>query len=212
LAGKLRAVTVDGESLVRRPNTRVEPVADAVVLAAIERAARHEQLEGVQWSRIVEHLGFVHGPWTTRSLRPQVDTLIAAGLVERSVRHGSDVWGLTRAGRVRLAHIGVAGDAVELPEAPQHRKWRHAQVEASSRIEVVREHLRRTLEDATVLLDGGDADSEAWFEMSARLQEQCKRLGCATYCLHEWAEPDDSNADVDEFPLRRRLDLLEVAG
>ena len=127
------------------------------------------------------------------------------------MRHGSDVWGLTRAGRVRLAHLRVTGDAVELPEAPQHRKWRHARTEAARRIEGFREQLRQTLEDATVLVDGGGADSEAWFGMSMRLQEHCKRLGCATYCLHEWAEPDDSQADVDEFPHRRRLDLLEVA-
>lgn len=28
-------------------------------------------------SDIAEHLGFVHGSWTTRRLRPQLDALIA---------------------------------------------------------------------------------------------------------------------------------------
>jgi hypothetical protein len=40
-------------------------------------------------SDIAEHLGFVHGSWTTRRLRPQIEAFIAAGLLVRSHRPGS---------------------------------------------------------------------------------------------------------------------------
>jgi hypothetical protein len=88
---------------------RFEPVFDELVLAAVERAERHREREGegVMMSEIAEHLGFVHGSWTTRRLRPQIDAFIAAGLLSRSRRHGVVVWGLTSAGRGRVAR----GDA-----------------------------------------------------------------------------------------------------
>jgi hypothetical protein len=52
---------------------RFEPVANDWVLAAVARAERHRerQGEGVMMSDIAEHLGFVHGSWTTRRLRPR---------------------------------------------------------------------------------------------------------------------------------------------
>jgi hypothetical protein len=50
---------------------RFEPVSDAVVLAAIDRAERHRggTGEGARMSNLAEHLGFVHGPWTAGSAR-----------------------------------------------------------------------------------------------------------------------------------------------
>jgi hypothetical protein len=75
---------------------RFEPVSDELVLAAVERAERHRerQDEGVMMGDIVEHLGFVHGSWTTRRLRPQIEAFIAAGLLVRSRRHGVVVCGV----------------------------------------------------------------------------------------------------------------------
>jgi hypothetical protein len=99
---------------------RFEPVSDEVVLAAVGRAERHREREGegVMMSDIAEHLGFVHGSWTTRRLRPQIDAFIAAGLLVRSRRGGVVIWGLTSAGRGRAER----GDgSVGLPESPQHR-------------------------------------------------------------------------------------------
>src|SRR6204780_6026641 len=60
---------------------RFEPVSDALVLAAVERAERHREREGegVMMSDIAEHLGFVHGSGATRRPRPQIDGLIAGG-------------------------------------------------------------------------------------------------------------------------------------
>jgi hypothetical protein len=177
---------------------RFEPVSDALLLAGMERAERHEQAECVLWRRIVEHVGFIPGGWTTRNLRPQVETLAAAGLVERSRRHGVHMWGLTSSGRQRLAELRCAGEVVDLPEAPQHREWRQARAEAGELIDRFRQQVRHTLEEATELLDGEHGDSDVWFGLARCLDGQCKRLGAATYCLQEWAEPDDAHADVED--------------
>jgi DNA-binding MarR family transcriptional regulator len=179
---------------------RFEPVADALVLAALERAERHREREreGVMMSDIAEHLGFVHGSWTTRRLRPQLDALIAEGLLARSRRHGVLVWELTDAGRGRLERTRLAGNAGKLAESPQHRAWRHARATAAERIDGFRADAREALEEAAMLLDAEDAHSDAWFGVAERLQAACWRVGSATHCLREWREPDDARPDVDD--------------
>jgi hypothetical protein len=179
---------------------RFEPVSDALVLAAIERAERHREREGegVMMSDIAEHLGFVHGSWTTRRLRPQLEVLIAEGSLARSRRHGVVAWELTDDGRGRLERMLRAGEVEALPEAPQHRGWRHAHAAAGERIGGFRAQAREALEDAAMLLDAEDARSDAWFGVAERLQVACWRVGSATYCLHEWREPDDARPDVDD--------------
>jgi hypothetical protein len=37
------------------------------------------------------------------------------------------------------------------------------------------------------------------FEMGARLHDACWRLASATHCLHEWTEPGEWCADVDDY-------------
>lgn len=127
---------------------RFEPVSDAIVLAAVERAERHREREGegVMMSDIAKHLGFVHGSWTTRRLRPQIDALIAEGSLARSRRHGVVVWELTAvggegwSGRVGLARSrscprlrSIARGAMRAPrpasgstdsERKRGRRWR----------------------------------------------------------------------------------------
>jgi hypothetical protein len=176
---------------------RFEPVSDKLVLAAVGRAERHREREGegVMMSDIAEHLGFVHGSWTTRRLRPQIDAFIAAGLLVRSRRHGVVIWGLTSSGRRRTKR----GDgSVGLPESPQHRVWRHARTLAAERIDGLREQVRDVLEDATGILDADGVRSDAWFALAERFQSACSHLGSATYCLSEWPEPDDATPDVDD--------------
>jgi hypothetical protein len=179
---------------------RFEPVSDGLVLAAFERAERHREREreGVMLSDIAEHLGFVHGSWTTRRLRPQLDALIAEGSLARSRRHGVVVWALTEAGRGQLERMRRAGEVEELPEAPQHRAWRHARVIAGERIDAFRAEAREALDETAMLLDAEDAHSDAWFGVAEHLQAACWRVGSATYCLREWREPDDSRPDVDD--------------
>ena len=192
---------------------RFEPVSDDLVLAAVERAERHREREGegVMMSDIAEHLGFVHGSWTTRRLRPQIEAFIAAGLLVRSRRHGVVVWGLTSSGRRRVERGGAS---VVLPESPQHRVWRHARTLAAERIDGLREQVRGVLEEATGVLDADGVRSDAWFALAERLQSACWQLGSATYCLSEWAEPDDASPDVDDRtePGDEKIDPEELGG
>jgi hypothetical protein len=61
--------------------------------------------------------------------------------------------------------------------------------------------MRQVLDEAKQLLDAsGQASSEAWYELGRRLERLCGVVASATYCLGEWAEPDDSRADLDEPP------------
>jgi hypothetical protein len=176
---------------------RFEPVPDDVVLAAVERAERHREREGegVMMSDIAEHLGFVHGSWTTRRLHPQIDAFIAAGLLVRSRRHGVVIWGLTS---TRRGRVEQTSGAVGLPESPQHRVWRHVRALAAERIDGVCEQAASVLAEAMDALDADGVRSDAWFALAERLQSACWQLGSVTYCLSEWAEPDDASADVDD--------------
>jgi hypothetical protein len=192
---------------------RFEPVSDELVLAAVERAERHRerQGEGVMMSDIAEHLGFVHGSWTTRRLRPQIEAFIAAGLLVRLRRHGVMVWGLTSSGRRRAAR---AGESVVLPESPQHRVWRHARTLAAERIDGLRAQARDVLEETAEALGSEGVGSDAWFALAERLQSACWQLGSVTYCLSEWAEPDDATPDVDDRtePGDEEVDPQELGG
>jgi hypothetical protein len=179
---------------------RFEPVSDALVLAAVERAERHREREGegVLMSDLAEHLGFVHGSWTWRRLRPQLEALISAGLLARSRRHGVVVWELTSSGRRRVEQARKAGEGLVLPEAPQHRAWRHARATATARIDGFRDAFRCALVEGESLFDAEQTPSDAWFALAKRLQWECWQLGSATHCLREWAEPHDAKPDVDD--------------
>jgi hypothetical protein len=175
------------------------PVSDALVLAALDRAQRHNPHGyevGVGWPRLVEHLGFVHNAATTRKLRPQVTQLAAAGLVETGKPRGYAVWRLTSDGRKQLAKARRKREDLQLPESPQHRVWRDARATAARRLDGLREQLRRSVSEATTLLDG-EGDSNAYFRLRCRMGSQLERLGAVVYCLREWPEPDDARADVD---------------
>lgn len=175
------------------------PVSDALVLAAMDRAQRHHPHGyevGVAWSTLVEHLGFVHNSATTRKLRPQVMQLVAAGLVETGKPRGYPLWRLTSDGRKQLAKARRKREALELPESPQHRVWRDARATAARGLDGLREQLRRSVDEATTLLDGDD-DSDAYFRLRFRMRLQLERLGAVVYCLHEWPEPDDARPDID---------------
>jgi hypothetical protein len=176
------------------------PVSDALVLAAMDRAQRHNPHgyeAGVSWSTLVEHLGFVHSSATTRKLRPQVTQLVAAGLVETRKPRGYPVWRLTSDGRKQLANARRKREALELPESPQHRVWRDARATAARRLDGLREQLRRSVTEASTLLEGDGGDSDAHFRLRFRIGSQLERLGAVVYCLHEWPEPDDARPDLD---------------
>ena len=63
--------------------------------------------------------------------------------------------------------------------------------------------------------------SDAWLELAEELQRACRRLASASHCLYEWAEPDDTRADIDTHdeagdrrlaPAQRRLMRARRAG
>jgi hypothetical protein len=195
----------------RRP---FEPIVDAQILAAIERAERHHgpgHEAGVLRSTLAEHLGFVHNSWTTRRLRPQLDALRSAGLLRDVRRHGLDLLVLTSVGRTSLTKARKSGIVV-LVESPQHRLWRHSRAVAGGRIDGFRQRVRVTLDEACALLDAAEVPSDEWFTLAPRLERECWRLASATYCLREWPEPDDARADVDDGEFRGRRNVWRWDG
>jgi hypothetical protein len=175
---------------------RLVPASDLLVLAAIERAECHEQVEGVLWGDIPMHLGLESKAATTVRLRPQADALIAADEVRQFRRGGSKVRGLTDAGRARLAVARKAGEPLELPEAPQHKEWRHARAKVAGAIEWLRDQLRSKFEQGQRSRSNDQADPAAWLAHGARVQSRCGQLAVAYYCLHEWPERDDAQPDT----------------
>jgi hypothetical protein len=179
---------------------RFEPVSDAVILVALDRAERYEypnpwSEKGVYWTTLVAHLGFVRDSWTTRRLRPQVQALIDAGLIVRTQNARRVRWSLTDAGAVAATQARLDGQ-VSLPDSPVRRQWRRARSEAAEQSEGIRARLGDELRHALALFDAG-GDSAAWYRTSDRLSRECRRLGGAVFCLDEWDEPDDEHPDCD---------------
>jgi hypothetical protein len=94
---------------------------------------------------------------------------------------------------------------LKLPESPQHRDWREARSAADEQIASFRDELQTALADtADLLMIELPADSDSWRETGERLQRACSGVSWAVYCLSEWAEPDDSEADLAPDPYRGR--------
>jgi hypothetical protein len=178
-------------------------IPDVTVLAAIDRAERHRGRSGVPVWLIFEHLGI---PRRSRRVRAQLQVLVQGGAIEQRRAHGVDIWALAPSGRRRLQGAG----RVDLPESPQHCQWRNARMLAAQEIERFRATMHEAVAEASALL-GDTPGSDAWFELAEGLQRTARRLGSATYCLHEWAEPDDDRADIDDHasPAGLTLNLRE---
>jgi hypothetical protein len=190
---------------------RFHPVPENLVLAAVERAQRHESRCGglISMTRIAQHLGFAPGAYTTRNLRPLLGALVQAGALQHSRRFSRDHWALKSAGRHRLARARRRGEQLALPEAPQHRLWRAKHTKAVAGMSEYRARMREALDQAVALLADERADSEAWRVMTKRLAVRAELLCSAIYCAREWAEPDDAQRDVDDArPLEGRRRIL----
>jgi hypothetical protein len=174
-------------------------IPDELVLAAIERAKRHDGRDSPEvptWA-IYEHLGLAKRSGAARRVHARLSVLQEAGWLAPARRSGVPMWVLTSAGRRRLQRAKRAGN-VALPESPQHREWREARAMAGREIERFRHELREFLQQALLLLDTDPpVDSDAWFQLGESLRARCRRLGSAVHCLWEWAEPDDAHADID---------------
>jgi hypothetical protein len=188
---------------------------DELVLAAAERAARHQAraTPGVPAWTILEHLAIPRRSVAARHVRERLQAMSEAGWLERSRRHSVPTWALTAAGLAHLRDRGGA-DGPVLPESPQHLAWRAARTVAAQELERFREGVRERLAQAATTLDAKPPPhSDAWLELAEELQRACRRLASASYCLYEWAEPDDAAVDVDAHvePSDERLDAAERA-
>ena len=133
----------------------------------------------------------------------------------RGREHGVGVWSLTAAGERALLSAGPQ----RLPESPRHLEWRRARTAAEQELPRFRARLAATLERAELMLagaaqpdPGGPAGSGApsgadWLELGRALAGDCRRLGSAWHCLHEWPEPEDAQAEPTG-PERARLAAL----
>jgi hypothetical protein len=192
-----------GHKEIPLPMPEIDRIPDALLLAAVKRAVLHRDVqEGIPHWVVADHLALTRGAGTTRRLRPQLEALEAAGLLERSRLYGRTVWKATPKGRRRASPFR------ELPESPQHRAWREARELAAERIGEFRTAAGEVVLETFFLLDADPPTaSDAWFAVGERLQRACWLLGSATYCLCEWAEPDDRRADLDERGGRRNTAL-----
>lgn len=196
--------------------TPAEPPSDELVLSAVERAARHRAREtsAVPIWAILDHLGIPRRTASARTVLSRLGVMHAAGLLERPRLHGVSMWELTSAGSRRLERARRAHTVGALPESPQHRVWRRAQTAAAQEIERFRDNLRDSLQHASLTLDEDPPSaSDSWFELGERIERACWLFASASHCLHEWPEPDDGPADVDEHldPPGARLAAAERA-
>jgi hypothetical protein len=193
--------TVSPEQAKAHELTSYVPVTDGFVLAAVERAERHEQEGAVLTSDLTAHLGFEGGPSTNKHLWPRLEELRRAGLLTTTERRGEPFWSLTSVGRERLDKERDAGEVGDPPESPQHRAWRHARERAAVRIEGFKDQLTQAGEEAYNLIHQyRPVMAEEWFALHERIRWASWRLASAAYCLTEWPEPDDELPDVDENP------------
>lgn len=179
---------------------RSQPPSDELVLAATERAARHRarNTAAVPTWAIFAHLAIPRRSADARHVHVRLDVLHAAGWIEPRRVHSVASWELTVAGQRHLKRARRRGDVPALPESPQHQAWRNARTAAAQQIERFRRALRGCLGEAEQMLDAELApSSDALFELAERLQRNCRRLASASYCLHEWSEPDDARTDID---------------
>jgi len=195
---------------------------DDLLLAAVARAARHGpgRAAGAHLWEVLAHLDVPRRSWRARAVRERALALERAGRLRRGTAHGLAAWTLTAAGEQRLALLEAAGGAPRLPESPQHRAWRSARAAAAQELPRFQRALEQGLALAELMLSAGRAEgpeapgSDAWLELAQRLRGDCRRLGSAWHCLHEWPEPSDDAPDRDVpaagEPLPDRLRALRA--
>ncbi|HUB73390.1 MAG TPA: helix-turn-helix transcriptional regulator [Solirubrobacteraceae bacterium] len=178
---------------------------ETVVLAAVERAVRHRKPDtpaGVSVWAVREQLGASARSREGRAVRNMLVALEGKGL-QRVRRHGALTWELTAAGKRRLSRLRKQGELAVLGESPQHRAWREAHALAEQRLEAFRLALREGAQYTVRLMEEpspspGSPDSDVLLEVGERLKRVCWELASAIYCLYEWREPDDAQADHDD--------------
>lgn len=184
----------------RRPTSELGPSvppSDELVLAAVARAERHERRVTVR--AIANHLGWRYSGAATVRLRPPLERLATSGLLEstnpphRRIR--AKRWKTTVAGRRQLASAGP----VDLPESPQHRRWRQDRDVAAWAMEGVRAEVRRVMDEAYDLLRDRPVERPVTGVEIRRVRREfeagTKAFALATRMCDRWPEPSDEVAD-----------------
>jgi hypothetical protein len=78
--------------------------------------------------------------------------------------------------------------------------WRLTRASAAELVDEFRARATRETDEAMALLGvRKPVRSDEWLLFAARLGLAYRHLAHATYCLYEWAEPDDASADIDNY-------------
>lgn len=191
---------VDGDG---RPTSELGPsgpVCDDAVLAAVARA---ERLEGsrVNMRDIAQHLGWRYTGAATVRLRPPLARLVASDLLSSTDpaqwRIRSKKWGTTVAGRRRLA----SADPVELPESPQHRRWRQDRDVATWALDGLRAEAQAVLDQADALLREPPAEAAVTGaevqDLILSFRAAVMAYALAAWMCSRWPEPTDDGPGPD---------------
>jgi hypothetical protein len=176
----------------RARQTSDDPSAE-IVLAAVRRAVRHRAPApgpAPLWL-LREHLAIGPRARGARVLRRRLEELERLGLLARETRHGLPAWSPTPAGEEALAQ---SDSAAGLPESPRRRDRRRARIAAAQELPRFRVQLSAALAEAERMLaaePGSEPHAGAWVELGSRLERDCRRVGSAWHCLHEWPDLDD---------------------
>jgi hypothetical protein len=179
---------------------------DELVLAAVRRAVLHGRAgdTGAPLRAVLAHLSIARRTARARAARERLDDLTGRGALQRATKHSVPVWKLAPAGARRLAAAERGGRAPVLGESPQHVAWRRGRAAAEQELARFAARLDADLSEAGEMLaalsegSGAAPHSDRWFALGRRLLGDCRRLGSAWHCLHEWSEPRDERADRDE--------------
>jgi hypothetical protein len=170
------------------------PVSDDAVLAAVARA---------------ERLGWRYNGGATVRLRPALGRLVTASRLSSADvprwRSRRKEWRTTDSGRRHLD----AAEAVELPESPQHRRWRQDRDVAAWALDGVRAEAVIVVDQARDLLRdpparGPLADGEL-SRLIRRFEAVMKAHTLARWMCEGWPEPTDDARGPDPDSVTRLL-------
>lgn len=201
ISGRNRGEEGKGQMTKPRRN-RSRPLEEAFVLAAVDRGQRHSPWadRGVPLWVVTDHLGLGRGSGPSQRVRPVLDRLTRErGWLELHVQHDRPNWTVTADGSYMLTQAFPDGADDHLPESPQHKEWREARNLAGRVMPKLRAELSARLDEVHELVGRKRTPtSDEWLALVHPLGEAVRRVGFATYCLHQWNEPADATADVDE--------------
>ena len=175
------------------------------VLAAVERAARHQTQRTRRGPRVV-------GPRTpgrSRALRRRAprarsawSTMPPPACSSARSRHGVPTWELTSSGR-SLRRARSAGELCRRCRSRRStgRGATRAAPPPRSSSASARACARACSGPSCCSTPSARRTRMPWLELAQELQRSCRRVASASHCLYQWSEPDDEHADVDE-PLR----------